>query len=101
VLLVQYEHQPASTPYRASHAIFVREHAAGAFDEVGEIPPSMRERPLSLRAFDQAGMMTGFALAEGDAVPAAIGGLLDNDATAYIQAHYAGPGCYAARIVRA
>ncbi len=101
VLLVNYEHQPAGTPYRARHAIFVREHAAAAFDAVGEIPPAMRARQLSLRAFNEAGMMVGFALTEGDAVPAAIGRLLDNEDAAYIQAHYAGPGCYAARIERA
>ena len=101
VLLVNYEHQPAGTPYRARHAIFVREHAVAAFDAVGEIPPAMRARPLSLRAFDAAGMMNCFALAEGDAVPDAIARLLENADVAYIQAHYAGPGCYAARIERA
>ncbi len=100
VLLVNYEHQPADTPYRARHAIFVREHAAAAFDAVEEIPPAMRTRPLSLRAFDAAAMMIGSTLAEGDAVPAAIGQLLANADAAYIQAHYAGPGCYAARIER-
>ena len=101
VLLVNYQHQPAATPYRASHAIFVREYARAPFSATGEIPPSMRARPLSLRAFDAAGMLTGFELASGDALIPAISHLLDNEDAAYIQAHYAGPGCYAARIERA
>ena len=101
VLLVNYEHQPAETPYRARHAIFVREGAVAAFDAIGEIPPAMQTRMLSLRAFDDAGMITGFALAAGEDVAPAITGLLKNPASAYIQAHYAGPGCYAGRIERA
>jgi hypothetical protein len=31
VILLNHEHQPAESPYRASHAIFVREHAGQAF----------------------------------------------------------------------
>src|SRR5450432_4004488 len=32
VLLVNHVHQPGDTPYRASHAIFVREGAQRAYD---------------------------------------------------------------------
>jgi len=38
VLLLNYTHQPADTPYRASHAIFVLEGAEKRYDRVGEIP---------------------------------------------------------------
>ena len=38
LLLVNYLHQPAETPYRASHAIFVREGAARAYDEMDRVP---------------------------------------------------------------
>ena len=31
LLLLNYEHQPANTPYRASHAIYVRKLADSAF----------------------------------------------------------------------
>ena len=55
VLLLNHVCQPADTPYRASHAIFVREGAAAAYDRIDEVPPVMRPRLLSLRAFDAGG----------------------------------------------
>jgi len=38
VLLLTYEHQPAASPYRSSHAIFVREWANQARPGENEIP---------------------------------------------------------------
>ncbi len=46
-------------------------------------------------------MMVDADLTSGREVDAAIERLLENPATAYIHAHYARPGCYAARIDRA
>src|SRR5262249_29091219 len=57
VLLLNHVCQPADTPYRASHAIFVREGAVETYDRVGEIPDVMRRRLLSLRAYDSDHMM--------------------------------------------
>ena len=59
VLLLNHVSQPAETPYRATHAIFVREGAEARYDEVNAIPEVMRVRPLSLRAFDDAGNDAG------------------------------------------
>ncbi len=100
LLLLNYTHQPAATPYRASHAIFVREGAEAAYDGIDEIPEALLVRPISLRAFDDDGMLVGADLAEGEAVRDAIGRLLARDETSYIQAHYAKRGCYAARVER-
>lgn len=101
LLLVNYLHQPAANPYRASHAIFVREGALRAYDAVDEIPAALASRPLSLRAFDAADRLVDAELASGDEQPVAIRRLLANPQVAYLQAHYARPGCYAARIERA
>ncbi len=38
VLLLNYVHQPADSPYRASHAVFVREGAERAYEGVDEAP---------------------------------------------------------------
>jgi hypothetical protein len=100
-ILVNYTHQPADTPYRASHAVFVREGAEARYDAVDSIPEVMRLRPLSLRAFDGEHMLADAELVDGAVVEGAIERLLANPAVAYIQAHYARPGCYAARIERA
>jgi hypothetical protein len=101
LLLLNYLHQPAETPYKASHAIFVREGPVTAYDRVDETPDCLRLRPISLRAFDSSGMMVDADLASGREVEAAIERLLENPAANYIHAHYAKRGCYAARIDRA
>jgi hypothetical protein len=101
VLLVNYEHQPVDSPYRASHAIFVREGAEKAYNRVGEVPQCMRGRTLSLRAFDDKGLMVDADLVEGDDVEAMITRMFDNPNVDYIHAHNARRGCYAARIDRA
>ncbi|MGC3946788.1 MAG: DUF1203 domain-containing protein [Chryseolinea sp.] len=99
VLLVNHEHQGADTPYRSRHAIFVREHADTSFDEVDQLPAMMRSL-MSLRAFDARHMMVDADIAEGDAVEALIERLLARPDVAYVHAHYARRGCYAALIRR-
>lgn len=101
LLLLNYTHQPADTPYRASHAIFVLEGATQAFDQEGAIPPALRRRLLSLRAFDAAHMLVDADVVHGREVESVIERLLAEPRTQYLQAHYAKPGCYAARIDRA
>ena len=101
VLLLNYTHQPADTPYRASHAIFVREGAQTAYDAVDTVPEPLRLRPISLRAFDARDEMIDADLVEGSVLEDAIHRVLANPAVAYIHAHYAKRGCYAARIERA
>jgi len=101
LLLLNYTHQPADTPYRASHAIFVREGANTAYDDIDLIPTALRIRPLSLRAFDANHMMLRADLTDGGEMETLIKTFLANPAVAYIHAHYAKRGCYAARIDRA
>jgi hypothetical protein len=101
LLLLNYEHQPADTPYRSRHAIFVREAAGETRAFVDEIPPALRARAfISLRAFDDAGNIVGSEVAPGTALEPAIGRLLALPDAAYLHAHNAGHGCYAARIDR-
>lgn len=99
-ILMNYQHQPAETPYRSSHAIFVREGAEAAFDIVDVIPVPLRIRPISLRAFDAVGMMVDADLADGVALAPLIARFFDDPSVAYLHAHYAKRGCYAARIER-
>lgn len=101
VLLLNHVHQPANTPYRASHAIFVREGATKAYDAVGQIPESMRIRLLSLRAFSDDGMMIDADVAEGTVLEPVIMRMFANPAVGYIHVHNAKQGCYSGRIDRA
>jgi hypothetical protein len=100
VLLLNYTHQPADTPYRASHAIFVIEGAQARYDRIDEIPPALRLRTLSLRAFDKYDLIVDADLVDGGNVESVIQRFFADPRVAYIHAHYAKYGCYAARIDR-
>ncbi|MFO1131472.1 MAG: DUF1203 domain-containing protein [Hyphomicrobiales bacterium] len=101
VLLLNHVCQPADTPYRASHAIFVREGAGEAYDAVDEVPAVMRTRLLSLRAFDAEGMMRDADVVEGRDIEAVIARFFADPAVSYIHVHNAKRGCYSGRIDRA
>lgn len=101
LLLLNHTHQPAETPYRASHAIFVLEGAEVAYDETDAIPAPLRARVISMRAFDAAHLMADADLVDGRDLEGAIIRLLANPDASYLHAHYAKRGCYAARIERA
>ncbi|MEJ6021211.1 DUF1203 domain-containing protein [Ramlibacter sp. PS4R-6] len=101
VLLLNYEHQPADSPYRSRHAIYVIEGEQRTFDAVNEVPDVMRRRLLSLRAFDAQGTMVDADVVDGREVEPLIEKLLAHPQAAYVHAHYAKRGCYAARIERA
>jgi hypothetical protein len=99
VLLINYEHLPVDSPYRASHAIYIR---AGeqTCDVVDAVPAMLRSRLLSLRAFDAAGMMTAADVVDGTELEPAIGKLFSDERAQYLHVHFARPGCYAARVDR-
>ena len=100
LLLVNYEHQPARTPYRSSHAVYVREGATETWSG-DRLPEVMRRRLLSLRAFSESGDILAADVVEGSDADGLIERMLDDPRVAYLHAHYARPGCYAARIDRA
>lgn len=100
LLLVNYEHQPEPTPYRSRHAIFVREQATAAAVFVDGVPDSMASRLLSVRAFDEAGMMLGADCFEGARLEGAIATMFGDERVAYLHVHNAKRGCFAARVDR-
>jgi Protein of unknown function (DUF1203) len=101
IILVHHEHQTADTPYRASHAVFVRQSANEANLNVDETPEMLRSRLLSLRAFDQQGMLLTADVADGKLLETTIEEMFRNTRVAYIHIHFAKAGCYAARVDRA
>lgn len=100
LLLLNHVHQPADTPYRASHAIFVREGAEQVVELIDVIPDVLRARPISLRAFNARGEMIDADLVAGTDLEPLIERFLGNPSIQYLHAHYAKRGCYAARIER-
>jgi len=100
VLLVNFVHQPESTPYRASHAVFVREGAEEAIAFRNEVPEALKLRPLSVRAFDAAHWMVDADLCDGLHLENLVRRFLVNENVEYLQVHFAKRGCYAARVER-
>jgi hypothetical protein len=100
VLLLNHVYLDAPSPYRGTHAIYVREGAERAFDAVDHIPDALRRRLISLRAFDADGMMVDADVVEGRELEPLIERLLSLPGVAFLHAHHARRGCYAARIER-
>jgi hypothetical protein len=100
LILVHHEHQSGATPYRASHAIFVREGAVETSIVVNRIPQVLRTRVISARAFNAGDWMIDADLCAGGDLESVIERLLANDEVDYLQLHFAKYGCYAARVER-
>ena len=101
VLLVNYQHQPARSPFQAAHAIYVREHAEQAFPRPGTVPELFRNRLISVRAFDERHLMTNAEIVEGACLDEAIHALMNDSYVAYLHLHNAKLGCFLARVTRA
>ena len=100
VILTHFEHHAVASPFRASHAIYVRP-GEQCYDAVDQVPEQLRLRVLSVRAFDRAGMLVDSDIVDGHALEPVIARLLGDSRADYLHVHYAKPGCYAARIDRA
>ncbi len=101
VILVNFEHQPADSPYRASHAIFVREHAGQAFPAAGSVPGALASRLISVRAFDDKHFLVNADVVDGSRLSESIPAMFQDPEVAYLHLHHAKPGCFAARVTRA
>lgn len=101
LLLLNYEHQPAHSPYRSTHAIYVRKAADRAFECVDEVPDILASRLLAVRAFDAAGMIVDAGVCEGTRAAEVFERLLADSRASYLHVHNAAHGCYAARVERA
>ena len=100
VILVNYEHQPADSPYRASHAIFVREGVDQVRLAPDEVPEVLRSRLISLRAFDTDHMMIAADVLDGQGLATALHTVFADEQVAYVHLHNAKPGCFAAAVTR-
>ncbi|HYD23896.1 MAG TPA: DUF1203 domain-containing protein [Croceibacterium sp.] len=100
LLLVNHVSNDVDAPYRSAFAIFVREDAAEAAVFEDRCPPLLDGRTLSLRGFDAEGALADSRLAAPGAADATIRALLADPRIAYINAHNAAAGCFAARIER-
>jgi hypothetical protein len=101
VLLLPFTHHDVASPYRASGPIFVRQGVPTASPAAGEIPAMLRQRLLSVRGYDGAGMMLGADVVNGSELETTVHRFLADPAIAYLHVHNAKPGCFNCSVVRA
>ncbi len=82
-------------------AIYIRQHATTTTQATNQVPKMLRHRQLSLRAYDQHGMMLATNVVSGKELEQGIQKLFDQVAVDYIHIHNAGPGCFSCQVVRA
>lgn len=100
VILVHHVSHDVATPYRSAYAIYVREGADAPAEFSDAVPPVFAGRTLALRAFDDQGMLRIARLVAPGMAEEAIHELLSDADTAYLHAHNAAYGCFAARVDR-
>ncbi|WP_293884144.1 DUF1203 domain-containing protein [Sphingomonas sp.] len=100
LILLNHVSHDVATPFRASHAIYVRENAVAAAQFVDRQPPLFDQCTLSLRAFDADAMLIEGVLAAPGEADGRVRSLFAKPETAYIHAHYAAYGCFAAVVER-
>lgn len=100
LLLTHFTNHSVDTPYRNAFAIYVRADAERAAEYIDEVPPILRARPIALRGYDEEGNLHQAALSLADDVDKVTRALLEDPKVAYIDAHNAMHGCFAARINR-
>ena len=100
LILINHVSHDVATPYRSAYAIYVRENADTSAMYRDAVPPVFEGRPMAFRAFDENGMLRNAALALPGEAHIKIGELFDDNEIAYIDAHNAAHGCFAARVER-
>ena len=104
LLLLNHASHDVATPYRSTFAIYVREGAVRAATCIDASPPVFAGRPLALRGYDREGNLRDARLAlpqDGcEHADGPIRALFANPDIAYIHAHNAAHGCFAAAIER-
>jgi hypothetical protein len=101
LLLLNWRHLDAATPYRSDGPIFVRESARASALVRNAVPRQQRIRLLSVRAYDANGWMRDAEVVEGTELESVIERFFDDREAGYLHVHNARRGCYACRIDRA
>jgi len=100
VILANHTHLSENSPYKASHAIYVRRSAKQGDFGPDEIPAMLSCRLLSVRGFGDDHLMKHADVVEGTNLAVTLRAFFDDPAIAYVHIHYAMRGCFAAKATR-
>jgi hypothetical protein len=100
LILIHHVSHDVETPYRSSFAIYVRAAAQQAPPRRDCLPPMLYRRRLSLRAYDEAGMLRSAIVSEPGEADTEVRALLAEPAIMEVHAHNAATGCFLAKLER-
>lgn len=101
MLLLNFTHLDTNSPYASRTAIYINERAREAGEFVNEVPPTLKRRLLSVRAYGDQDMMIDADVVDGQVAEHTIARFLSNQDVRFLQIHFARRGCFAARVDRA
>jgi len=101
VLVLSFCHHNVNSPYRASGPIFVREKAKTVNLTINEVPKNLRQRLLSIRAYNSKNLMIEAEVVQGTDLESSVDRQFQNNEVEYIHIHHANPGCFSCSVHRA
>jgi hypothetical protein len=100
LILANYEHLSETSPYRASHAIYVRKDVSQAKPSRDTVPKVLAHRVLSVRGFGNDHLMKEADVVDGVNLGAKLDMMFQNSHIEYVHIHNAKQGCFAAKATR-
>lgn len=101
LILTNFSHLDEHSPYRASHAVYVRKGCKQAAPKPGEVPAVLAKRLLSVRAYACDHMMTHADVVDGKTLADSLRLMFSEPEVDYVHIHNAKQGCFAAKATRA
>jgi hypothetical protein len=101
LLLLNYTHLDVDSPYRASHAVFVKDGGKTKNCAINEVPEIITNCTVSIRGYDNQHMMVEAEAVEGSQSKQCIQKILANNEVCYIQIHTTKRGCFLTNVERA
>src|ERR1043165_5637833 len=86
LLLAPYEHHVTSSPYRGAGPVYIRRSATQQV-VLDDVPPLLLARVLSVRAYDEAGLMQHADVVDGRTLAPQLEGLFERRDVAYVHVH--------------
>ena len=100
LILCNFEHLAEISPYRASHAIYVRNGAVQAMPAMGEVPSILLRYMLSVKGFGPDHFIKAAEVIERRTLSATIEAFFSKTVISYIQIRNAQRGCFEAKAIR-
>ena len=101
-LLVSYDPFEAgsTSAYHSASPIFLHCRACATAAPTADAPTQLTSRLLSVRAFDADDQMVHARFVAGSTLDATLAELFADAGVTFAHVHNAGPGCFAARVIR-